>query len=130
MNIDNVVQMLVKNLCEEYGGNSKCDGNCFKRCKKCEYTFKMGNLARGLLSMGAVFQPFRVGSIVYYVDLADIHRPIKEKIVSEYCFNEKVSLIILRDPLSNLRTSYSLPCDCIFSDYEEARTYLVRNCKM
>lgn len=125
MDIDDVVQILVKNFCEEYGGNSKCDGNCFKRCKRCEdMRISIKDLAKGLTELGVLFKPFRVGSIVYYVDIADIHRPIKERVVSEYCFNEKVSLIILRDPITNFRISHPLPCSCIFSDYEEAKEYL------
>lgn len=70
-----------------------------------------------------MLQTFKIGVTVYYVDRADYHRPIKEKVVSEYCFNEKVSLIILRDPMTYHRTAYNLPCGCIFATYKEAVEY-------
>ena len=78
------------------------------------------NEVKDILKM---LQTFKIGGTVYYVDKADILRPIKEKIVSEYCFNEKVSLIILRDLMTYHRTAYNLPCSCIFATYGEAVEY-------
>lgn len=47
-----LMKLIVENTCEEYGGNSRCDGDCFDRCEYCVTDIEVGVLANVLIDAG------------------------------------------------------------------------------
>ena len=62
---ERLIELIVKNGCEEYGGNAMCDGNCFDRCDDCITAMTIGELADRLLANGVIVPPVSVGQTVY-----------------------------------------------------------------
>ena len=48
----NLMKLIVENTCEKYGGNSRCDGDCFDRCEYCVTDIEVGVLANVLIDAG------------------------------------------------------------------------------
>lgn len=133
MSVDKLVEDIVTNFCAVYPSHMDCkDDTSFERCKDCYLTLNVGSLSEFIIAKGYTKMPFRVGSIVYCLDVADVHRPIKEKIVAEISYEEKRTVIVLRDPITQLRSAFDLTCSdrFIFPTYEEAETHLIRTEKL
>lgn len=64
---DRLFAAIVKNGCEEYGGNAMCDGNCFDRCEDCITAVNVGKLVDALIAEGVIVPPCKVGDTVYYI---------------------------------------------------------------
>lgn len=89
---DELVKLIVKSECEEYGGNSKCDGDCFERCKKCETTIHVGDLAKNLLGNGVVVIPCKIGDKVFLA-LKGMKK-VMQGDVRKLTFNKKGELVV------------------------------------
>lgn len=44
-----LMKLIVENVCEKYGSNSMCDGDCFDRCEYCIADIEVGVLANVLI---------------------------------------------------------------------------------
>lgn len=89
---DKLVELIVKSGCEEYGGNSKCDEDCFDRCKNCETTIHVGDLAKNLLGNGVVVIPCKIGDKVFLA-LKGTKKVIQGD-VRKLTFNRKGELVV------------------------------------
>ena len=83
---DRLFAAIVKNGCEEYGGNAMCDGNCFNRCEDCITAVNVGKLADALIAEGVIVPPCKVGGTLWIVGE---YRGVYSATVRVFFFNEK-----------------------------------------
>lgn len=130
---ERLIELIVKNGCEEYGGNSKCDGNCFHRCDKCETTITVGELADHLIGEGVIVPPVKIGQTCYRVWEREL---IELKVVSisyepspaySYLieFDKIGKLCLMKDGSKNEEYSW----DDVFLTKEEAEKALAERSK-
>ena len=86
-------------------------------------------LADYLFKNGVIAPPCKVGDVLYYIDIADVHRPIKEKLCVEIQYGYGVAACVCQDEGTKLRRAYNFGDfgKIIFLSCEEAVRVLREN---
>ena len=69
--------------------------------------FSHENYADYLIAHGVIFPPVKVGQTCYYIDRADIRRPIKEELCVEIQDGYNHSVIVLQNQVTKLRFAHT-----------------------